>query len=97
MKKKKNLILISCHSLNDLYLCKYVLYVSERHCQRFSQKEGPKRGGLTVILFLTLVVHNSVVYAVLYVTKNVWYYLHFFVPLTDMKKKKIQNVMNNVN
>lgn len=50
-------------------------------------KEGPKRGGLTVILFLTLVVHNSVVYAVLYVTKNVWYYLHFFVPLTDMKKK----------
>lgn len=50
----------------------------------------------SVILFLTLVVHNSVVYAVLYVTKNVWYYLHFFVPLTDMKKK-IQNVMNNVN
>lgn len=92
MKKKNPLILISCHSLNDLYLCKYVLYVSQRHYHRSGQKRAPKRGKFTVILFLTLVVHNSVVYAVLYVTKNVWYYLHFFVPLTDMKKKILKEI-----
>lgn len=40
--------------------------------------------------FLTSAVHNSVVYAVLNVMKgkNVWYYLHFFVPLRDIHEKK---------
>lgn len=54
-----------------------------------------------VILFLTLVVHNSVVYAVLYVTRKMFGIIcTFFVALRDIHEnilKETQNVMNNVN
>lgn len=65
---------------------------------------GP--GGIAFFVFfqfLTSAVHNSVVYAVLNVMrkKNVWYYLHFFVPLRDIHEEKkvlkeVQNGMKNV-
>lgn len=54
-----------------------------------------------VILFFMSVVHNSVVYAVLYVTRKMFGIICTFLShLRDIHEKilkEIQNVMNNVN
>lgn len=39
-KKESSSFLISCHSLNDLYVCMYELYGTQRRLQSFGQKES---------------------------------------------------------
>lgn len=95
---KKNNLQHFSFPATHLMICMYVKYCTE--------VKGVSRASIGkshfVILFLTSVVHNSVVYAVLYVTRKKMFGIicTFFVPLRDIHEKilkEIRNVMNNVN
>lgn len=72
-----------------MYVCKYEL------SERLKVKGAPSGTSHFVISFWTSVVHNSVsVRSVTCNKENVWYYLHFLVPLRGTEEKVLENIQN---
>lgn len=87
LKKKERKINPATYSM--MYVCKYEPFLSQRSFERTES--------LVISFFWTPLVHNGVAYAVLHVTGgNVWYYLHFLLPIQGITEKVLKDIQNGM-